>query len=141
VPKRTADEERWCADRRKQVRAYLKHVRLKHGRIGTWPAWHVEPYLSLWAIESAARRGCVGWWTLCGDLPTDYLSARRAKHPRTALRAFAKRWLVVARYMESGRAHPSIRIGERADWPQLAPLLRDRAKLFAKFARTKSIWQ
>jgi len=123
------------------VRAYLKDERVEHGRIGTWPAWHVEPYLSLWAIESAARPGWVGWWTICGDLPTDYLSARRARHPRTALRAFAKRWLAVARCMERGRAHPRIRIGERSAWPQLAPLLRARAQLLTKFAGAKGIWQ
>ena len=142
MPKRKPTaEDRWCADRRRQVRAYLKEEGLKHGRIGTWPAWHVEPYLSLWAIESVARPGWVGWWTICGDLPTDYLSARRAKHPRTALLGFAKRWLAVARCMERGRAHPSIRIGERSSWPELAPLLKARAKLLGRFARTKSIWQ
>lgn len=142
LPKRAPTaEERWCAERRKQVRAYLKDERLEHRRNRGLARLAYRAVRLLWAIESAARPGWVGWRTICGDLPSDYLSARCAKHPRTALRAFAKRWLAIARCMERGRAHPSIRIGDRSAWPKLAPLLRARAQLLAKVARTNSIWQ
>jgi hypothetical protein len=70
-------EEKWCAECRRQVRRYLAGESVQHGRIGSWPAWHVAPYVSVWAIESRARPGCVGWWAICGDVPTDYESAAR----------------------------------------------------------------
>lgn len=134
-------EEKWCAERRKQVRAYLARQRIRRGRIGSWPAWHVDPYVSVWAVESGVRPGRVGWWVICGDFPTDYISASRIKHPRTALRAFAKRWEKVANCMRRGRAHPTVKIGERSHWPQLEPLLRRRAKLLAQFSNDKGIWK
>ncbi|MBL0041714.1 MAG: DUF4826 family protein [Xanthomonadales bacterium] len=45
-------EERWCMDRRQEVESYLSKEQVPHGRIGEWPAWHVAPYVSIWAIES-----------------------------------------------------------------------------------------
>ncbi len=82
-----AIEEQWCQERRAQVEAYLQHQRVEHGRVGEWPAWHVAPHVSLWAIESKVRPDWVGWWAICGDLPTDYVSAANIKHPREAVRA------------------------------------------------------
>ena len=75
-------EEQWCEDRRAQVAAYLQREGVEHGQIGEWPAWHVAPYVSIWAIESKKRPDRVGWWVICGDLPTDYVSAAKIKHPR-----------------------------------------------------------
>ena len=140
MKRRLTAEERWCAERRREVKAYLKRERVEHGRVGSWPAWHVVPYLSLWAIESRVRPGWVGWWAICGDIPTDYLSSRRAKHPRTALRAFGKRWLAIARSMERGRARRSVQIGTPSDWPALVPLLRTRARLLVRLANAGRLW-
>ena len=86
-----ATEHRWCADRRVEVADYLAAEGVAHGQIGAWPAWHVAPYVSVWAIESKRKPGWVGWWVLCGDLPTDYVSAATIKHPRKAVEAFAHR--------------------------------------------------
>src|SRR6267143_18187 len=70
-------EEKWCAACRRRVRKYLAGESVRHGRIGSWPAWHVAPYVSVWAVESQARPGWVGWWVISGDVPTDYESAAR----------------------------------------------------------------
>jgi hypothetical protein len=140
-PRRLTAEERWCAERRKEVHDYLARESVRHGRIGTWPAWHVMPYLSLWAIESRARHGWVGWWVICGDVPTDYVSSARIKRPRTAMRAFARRWLAVARCMRRGRAHPTITIGSRDAWRDREPRLRARAKVLARFAKDERAWK
>jgi Domain of unknown function (DUF4826) len=85
-----AVEEQWCAERRAEVTAYLQRERVDHGRVGEWPAWHVAPYVSIWAIESKQRPGWVGWWAICGDLPTDYVSAETIKEPRDAVRSIAE---------------------------------------------------
>ncbi len=69
------DEERWCQERRAQVAEYLRREGVRHGRIGEWRAWHVAPYVSVWAIESATLPESVGWWVICGDGPTDYRHA------------------------------------------------------------------
>jgi len=87
------EEEAWCAERRDLVAKYLaSQPGLEHGEIGEWPAWHVAPYVSIWAIESLANPGSVGWWAISGDLPGDYCSAAGRRHPRLALRHFAQSW-------------------------------------------------
>lgn len=134
-------EERWCSERREQIEAYLLRENVRHGQIGDWPAWHVAPYVSIWAIESATHPDKLGWWVICGDLPTDYVSATGLKDPREALRAIVTRWSEVAEYMIRGEAHPSIQIGEAHSWTELGPLLESRANLLAKWVEDDSIWR
>ena len=135
-----AQEEKWCEERRAEVAAYLKDEGVAHGRIGEWPAWHVAPYVSIWAIESAARPEWVGWWVICGDLPTDYVSADTIKHPRDAMRAISKRWLEVSGYMSRGEKHPTVNIGSQDTWPTLSPLLSSRAETLARWVNDDSAW-
>jgi hypothetical protein len=92
----------WCTERRAEVVAYLGRERLTHGRVGEYPAWHVAPYVSIWAIESLAAPGAVGWWVICGDLPTDYISSADATTPRDAVRCFGASWRVVGARMVAG---------------------------------------
>jgi hypothetical protein len=82
----------WCGERRREVAEYLRVEGLTHGRIGDRPAWQVAPYVSVWAVESLAVPGAVGWWAISGDLPNDYVSSSEAKDPRQAVRAIALLW-------------------------------------------------
>jgi hypothetical protein len=134
------DEERWCAERRAQVADYLIGEGVKHGSIGEWPAWHVAPYVSVWAIESLKSPGWVGWWVVCGDLPTDYVSSKDIRHPREAVRAIAKRWRELVPYLERGEPHPSVRLGTHETSATLAPLLKARGELLSGWADDDSIW-
>ncbi len=136
-----SEDERWCEERRRQVTEYLRHEGLRHGRIGEWPAWHLAPHVSIWAIESVAAPGLVGWWAICGDGPTDYMTAGRVRHPREALRAFAARWAEIASYMERGEPHPTIDMGSPRTWQELWPLLGERAELLRASADDDSVWQ
>ena len=133
-------EGQWCDARRAELAAYLARERLTHGRIGEWPAWHLAPHLSIWAIESHAKPGWVGWWGICGDLPTDHVSAATIKHPREALLAFADRWRTAAEQMSQGRAPSDFSIGSPADWPELAPMLATRAALMHDLAADERLW-
>jgi hypothetical protein len=135
-----AVEERWCEERRAQVLAYLQHQGIKHGRVGEWPAWHIAPYASIWAIESAARSDWVGWWVVCGDLPTDSISADQIEHPRDALRAIAQRWLDVAAHTKRGESHPTIRIGTAGSEAELMPLLERRGAILLKWSNDDACW-
>jgi hypothetical protein len=85
--------------------------------------------------------GWVGWWALCGDGPCDYISAASGRHPREALRAFARQWTEVASYMRRGERHPTIDLGTPASWPTLAPLLLRRAELLQSAADDDSEWE
>ncbi len=111
-------EEAWCAARRLEVSEYLATEAARHGtrfgRVGDWPAWHVEPYVSIWAVESISSPGWVGWWVVCGDLPTDYVSRSGLDHPQAALRAIAIRCLDYAPYLRAGQPHPNVTIGSEA---------------------------
>lgn len=133
-------EETWCKDRRSEVTKYLSAEGVQHGRVAEWPAWHVAPYVSLWAIESKSNAGSVGWWVLCGDLPTDYVSAKHAKDPRLAIWAIAQRWST----WTGGQAHGPA--ADDLDWdcesgsPELARLLASRARLLMEWAEDPSLW-
>jgi hypothetical protein len=77
---------------------------------------------------------------ICGDLPTDYVSAQSIWHPRDAVREIAQRWLSVVPYLRRGERHPTIRVGPPGTSADLAPLLESRAKLLLKWVENKDIW-
>jgi hypothetical protein len=136
-------EERWCNEQRTIVAEYLRGQKVKHGRIGEWPAWHVAPYASLWAIESLARPEWIGWWVICGDLPTDYISSADVKapqHPRKAMRVIAQRWLGMAAWRK-GQDYEGIEIAGPRSHLELAPLLEARAKLLTQWADDDALWE
>jgi hypothetical protein len=133
-------EEHWCAGCRRTVTEYLAKEGLDHGEVGSWPAWHVVPYVSIWAVESLLAPGYVGWWAICGDLPTDYLSSATIKHPRKAMLAFADTWKEVAEYMHKGMPHPHMSIGPSEPSPELISLLEERSDVLRRFAEDDSLW-
>jgi hypothetical protein len=136
-------ERLWCVERRRQVAEYLDAQEVEHGRIGEWPAWHVAPYVSIWAIESLSRPARVGWWAISGDLPTDYISAANIEppqHPRRALRAFAEQWLIVVDAWHNGREFEGTLITGRTGNSELAPLLESRARIFLDWSDDDSLW-
>ena len=137
-----AVEEQWCADRRTEVAQYLLREGLAHGRIGDWPAWHLAPHVSVWAIESKVKPGWVGWWVICGDLPTDYVSAGQIEHPRKALQAFADRWQRHCDSVRSGVTNSEMSIGNSGHTPpDLVPLLESRSRMLASWTQDDSIWE
>ncbi|HEY5741179.1 MAG TPA: DUF4826 family protein [Terrimicrobiaceae bacterium] len=135
-----AIEERWCGERRAQVVEYLQRQGVTHGGVGQWRAWHIAPYVSIWAIESAARPEWVGWRVVCGDFPTDYISADKSKHPREAMSAIAKRWLEVSACMKRGETHPTIRVGRAEDQVELTPLLEKPGAVLLRWSNDDSLW-
>lgn len=135
------DDNSWIMNCRKMVQEYLIQEGVNHGRIGEYPAWHVSPYVSIWAIESLKSPGSVGWWVVCGDHPTDYVSAKDIKEPRAVLRAIGEKWVEVSHYMLQGKVHPEITIGTPESWPELGRLLEVRANIFLQWAEDEELWQ
>src|SRR5437588_13058600 len=136
-----AEEVRWCEDRRAEVSEYLAGEQVEHGRVGEWAAWHLPPYVAIWAIESKKSPGSVGWWAICGDLHTDYVSAATIKNPRDAVRAIVQRWLDHGQKMERGEADAGFIIGRPDDWPTIAPLLDSRAAMLLEWANDDAVWE
>jgi hypothetical protein len=134
-------EDNWISSQRKVVEEYLGREGVDHLGVGEYPAFHVHPYLAVWAVQSKKAPGWVGWWAISGDLPTDYVSRGRIAHPRQALREFAQRWREVSDYMIRGEAHPDVRIGSPNEWPWLGPLLRERADNLQRYVDEADIWQ
>lgn len=134
-------EAQWCAERRQEVTDYLRREGLTHGQVGEWPAWHVCPYVSVWAIESLSSPGSVGWWAICGDLPNDYVSSRNAKSPREAVQAIALLWREAVEYMVRGEKHPMFRIGSGQQDEELAPMLASRAELLLDWVDDAEVWE
>jgi hypothetical protein len=134
-------DARWCAERRDEIAEYLQREGLAHGHIGTYPAWHVAPYVSVWAIESLASPGNVGWWAISGDLPNDYVSADGVKTPRDAVRVIASLWQEAADFMSRGEEHPRFRIGSGHRDQELAPLLASRAELLLDWVDDAELWE
>ncbi len=131
-------EEHWCLQARKYVAEYLSSQGVSHGQVGEWPAWHVAPVVSVWAIESASRPGWVGWWVIYGDLPTDYVSAKEIRHPRSAIGAFAKRWGDYVSAHRSGEPPSDFVLGDGSK--ELVDLLEGRAAALAEWAADDELW-
>lgn len=137
-------EERWCEAQRKTVADYLKSQGVKHGEIGEWPAWHVAPYVSIWAIESFKKHGWIGWWVICGDLPTDYISSadiEPPQHPRKAMQAITERWLQYSNSKKQGKDIKDFHIGDSSSFKELAPLLAARANLLREWVQDDTLWE
>jgi hypothetical protein len=135
------NDEQWCAGHRLNVIEYLQRQNVQHSQIGLWPAWHIVPYVSVWAVESIKSPGWVGWWVICGDLPTDYMTSGNVRHPRDAVRKFAELWLEAVPYMLRGENHPNISFGSGKHLPTLALLLKSRAELLLAWVADETIWQ
>ena len=133
-------ETRWLTERREEVLGYLRGEGVTHGEVGQAPAWHVSPYVSVWAVESLATPGSVGWWAISGDLPNDYVSASDAKVPREAVRAIASLWQEAAQYMSRGEKHPTFVIGSGDSDEELAALLASRAELLLDWVADPEAW-
>jgi hypothetical protein len=137
-------EEQWCLDCRNRVIEYLKSQNVQTGRVGLWPAWHIAPYVSVWAVESAIQPEKIGWWVICGDLPTDYLSAADItppQHPRKAVLAFAERWLKMVEAWHNDTTYEGITIPGPHSPDELAPLLESRARIMLEWASQSDLWQ
>jgi hypothetical protein len=131
------EEDAWCLARRAQVIDYLMgQDGLNHGRIGDWPAWFVAPCVSVWAIESVIAPESVGWWVICGDLPTDYCSAHECRHPRLAIKRIADRWRDAINDTKPG----SETIGAIGISASLKSLLEKRVELLHSIATDDSAW-
>ena len=134
-------EDAWCEERQREVTDYLAAQAVAHGRVGEWPAWHVAPVVSIWAIESAMTPGAMGQWVICGDLPTDYIAADGVSDPREAVRAFAERWRTAAQAMRDGKPGP-VKIGNSDEERRsLAPLLESRARLLGQWTERDDLWE
>lgn len=133
--------ERWCNEQRENVARYLSEQPVRFGALGDWPAWHVPPNVSVWAVESVAMPGKVGWWVISGDVPTDYTSGAGTPDPRSAVAAFAKLWTSAAARMERGEQLEGFTIGGPDDARELAPLLKSRAQLLLEWVNDESCWE
>lgn len=140
APTEPTPEETWCAERSADVTACLQRHGIEHGRIGEWPAWHVMPYASAWAVESLHRPEWVGWWVICGDLPSDVLAAHDLPSPRDALRAFGKRWVLHGESLDRGDVPPAWAHEPHAVLPKLAALLKKRGAALQVWADDPAAW-
>ena len=133
-------EDSWCAARGADVEACLQRQAITHGRIGEWPAWHVMPYASLWAVESPHRPEWIGWWVVCGDLPSDVLPSHDLPTPRDALRAFGKRWVLHGESLDRGDVPPAWAHLPDGALPKHAALLKKRGAALQVWADDATAW-
>ncbi len=134
------EEKQWLDDCEDEVYAYLIRENIIHGRIEARPSWFVAPYVSIWGIESAKEPETIGWWVICGDLPTDYISSTDIKSPRDVVKEFSNRWQEISLYMLEGKQHPTIKIGSSYDLNELGSLLNHRANILSKWGKDESNW-
>ncbi|MGH7973864.1 MAG: DUF4826 family protein [Limisphaerales bacterium] len=133
-------EDSWIEAERRRAEEYLREQRCEHLGVGEYPAFHVHPYLALWAVLSKRSPGQIAWWVVTGDLPADYISSSVGRNPREALRAFARHWRGLSGYMLRGVPHPDYGIGTPDQWPELGNLLRRRADIMQRYADDDEVW-
>jgi hypothetical protein len=135
------DETQWASALRLQVKEYIARQGISHGQIGDAPAWSVFPCVSIWAIESGASPGWVGWWVICGDCPTDYTKCTGDRTPRAAVEEFSSRWRAISAAMVRGESLSDFTIGNSENSGELATLLASRAQLLAEWALDDTLWE
>jgi Domain of unknown function (DUF4826) len=135
-----SSEDEGIANERMRVEEYLRRHGVDHLGVGEFPAFHVQPYLALWAVQSKKSPGWIGWWAISGDLPTDYISSNEGRHPREALHAFAGHWVKAANAMLDGKKYADYSIGTPEQWPELGKLLKRRARVIRRFAADETLW-
>lgn len=132
-----AQEEAWCQEQRERIAAYLGSQGLSHGAISEWPAWYLAPYVAVWAVESLKAPGMMGWWAMCGDLPSDYCGFTEECHePRWAVRHMAANWRKALADMPEGAET----IGDTGLPADLAELLQARADLLLEWVDDDEVW-
>lgn len=136
-----SSDESWCDEQRAIVIDYLRREKLNHGDVGGWPAWHVYPYVAVWAIESVRSPGSVGWWAISGDLPTDYTPCGPERQPREGMRDIALRWKQGASMMAKGQTPADWTVGIQDNGAERAPLLASRAELLLSFVSDDELWE
>jgi len=129
-------DEAWWTGIRPWVIDYLRSQGVVHRRVGERPAWLISPIVSIWAIESFDQPDWVGWWVICGDLPTDYCSSDGCRHPRLALRRIVASWQqALAQHRPGDKKIACTGIG--AD---LADMLKARADILDEWADDDGLW-
>jgi len=87
-------------------------------------------------VESLKAPGSVGWWVICGDLPTDYCSSSPYRTARWAVRAIAESWQAAVANLRPWDET----IADSGLPVSLAPLLSSRAELLLEWAEDPDIW-
>lgn len=123
-----AEEQRWLFAQRRNIQQHLDDQGVRHAGVAFEPVWSVIPYISVWTVRSAERRGANGFWAISGDTPTDHLPGDEAADATAAMTAFAKRWRSIARYMLRGREHPNFTLGGRHQRRERGVLLMRQAE-------------
>lgn len=136
------EEAAWVEEQRDSVARYLRGENVPYREIGEWPAFHVQPIIAIFAIESAENPGRVGYWSISGDCPTDAVAfSWTVDHPREAIRHFSRTWGEAAECMLRGEQHHDLVIGKPEDWPMLGPLLQGRSRALQEIADSEDIWE
>lgn len=132
------DLDEWGASERQKVVDYLATQHgLVHGAVGEWPAWRLATSISVWAVESMRSPGAIGWWVICGDLPTDYCSGGPdCRIPRAAVSKLVHRWRDALNQFTDG--DPTI--GDLGIAGDLAPLLRTRVDALGELLSDDAMW-
>lgn len=137
-----AMQEAWVGDLRRRIDQFFKKDGTERGEIGEWPSWCVAPYFAVFAVESAVNPGGMGWWAVCGDVPTAQVPfSDEIDDPRKATRHFGQKWLGLSESLLKGEPHPEIEMGSTQDWPELGKQLQSRAQLLLQWAEDESLWE
>jgi uncharacterized protein DUF4826 len=126
---------------RMHVKEYIAWQGISHGQVGEVPGWSIFPCISIWAIESGSSPGCVGWWVICGDCPTDYATCTGDRTPRAAVEEFSSRWRAASAAMLKGERLPGFSVGNSENAGKWGPLLVSRAQMLAEWALDDSLWE
>lgn len=133
-------EDKWFTARRQEVIEYLARQRVQHGGVSETPAWHLYPHVSVWAVESGRSAGWVGWWVICGDCPTDYVTCTGDRTPRSAIETIVQRWRDTAERLLNGEKEPAFAVSDPESARKLGALLASRVAALGDLLADDSVW-
>lgn len=137
----TENIEYWVKSERKKVKEYLEKEGIENPNIGECPAFEVNPYFAIWAIESKKSPEKIGWWAFSGDCPTDYVSEDGKCNPRNALENLINKWKEYVPSLKSGKQPKDVNFGKKSELKEFGKLLEDRIKVLEEWLMNNDIWE
>ena len=136
--------ETWVKRERDKVLAYLPGNVDQHGRVADVPAFQVEPYFAIWAVESTKQDNRTAFWVFSGDISTDVAERDWADpddNPRKALVRILAQWASYIPDLEQGRSPPEVTFqGGAEELKVLAEAFRSRLRLLGSWAEDDENW-
>ena len=133
--------EAWWTQCREKLGKQLAADGIIHGSFGSEPLSYCPGVACVCSVDLPNQPGTVGWWAICGDMPTAYVSAALIPDPRAFLQAISRRCQDAIDAIERGNPPIELAGSNPNNWPMIISLLRYQADILTGWAKDDAAWE